>query len=873
MKKTPLKRLTLATLLLGLALSALGCATTTTTTTTAAATEAVIPQISDPDAVFYQSLSGFTVTYGELFQEFKINDGLTQLLLMVDEALFSTYLAEVTADEIAQKREYLLYGTNDAEEIAAFTEDEVAGFEEDYANNMFLLGYEGAEEDYIRLICAKENYAIEAMQDADNAAQSWYVGEKTIAQYYESSYYQDVTAIKIRFVSAEDAKAALRSRNLVSYHGKLREYTGTVPIENMPSFAFDETNTAVMTDAEILSAFIDIYNEVYGAFRTPIASQATVADLQANPDLQIGYLDLKEVQTSLATYVFDTLGNFEDSASGSDWYTYSPVQYAGDSDTANYLILKVSDDNDKADLSGFEPEDDDLSALITPAVYDEIAQILLKTNRDASGTVSTIVSRFREAHDFEILDYYLGLDYQMLYSAYIPTKTGDATLIAKYDSVSLTADNLLTYVMNKNAPFYVMYAGQMEIAMNDYYPLVYCAGATLTCEMDPVLNHSDKIIEHQDTLAELKTNFEESYYAYYYSWLQWLYLAYGVTSEEEMITRYYIKSTLQPYIIYEDLRSDDWALLSGYLQGLIGEFFDNYFDLYVETLTITVDRDEDGAADDYEAFVASQSDPVAYAALKGRFEAAIRTYLSVEGNTLSGLAKAYTKALRSDATWGEFRRFGLQLAYKDVSGTTSTTYVSAKSGETDEDLLAAMTDAYVEYLLPANFGLDSLLYSGTVENASGITFLSVEPGSNFDRPSAQFENLQDNEGNWLCSEGIDNDSDLPNLSQLKLYCEYRFDQMVYGTDSESVEETYGVVIPKIPTSVLSAMTAYFETVHDSMYVIGYLNIIVTEKLQTGTFQNGNPAYGTFQDADIKADLARIGALYHEQVFGDYDPAE
>lgn len=873
MKKTPLKRLTLATLLVGVALAALGCSKTTTTTTTAAATEALIPQISDPDAVFYQSQSGFTVTYGELFHEFKVNDGLTQLLLLVDEALFSSRMAAVTADEIAEKRDYLVYGTTDPDEIAAFTEDEVAGFETDYANNMFLLGYEGSEEQYIRLICAKENYALEAMQDADNATQSWYVGEKTIADYYESSYYQDVTAIKIRFANAEDAKSVLRERNLVSYRGNLRKYTGTVPIENMPSFAFDDTNTAVMTDAEILSAFIDIYNEVYGDFRTPIAAGATVSDLEGNPDLQINYLDLKEIQLSLATYMFDTLGNFADAASGTAWYTYSPVQYAGDSDTANYLILKVSDDNDKVDLSDFNAANDDLVTLIGQAVYNEIADLLLQTNLDGSGTVTTIISRFREEHDFEVLDYYMGLDYQMLYSTYVPTETGDATIIGKYDAVSITADNLLTYVMNKNAPFYAMYAGQMQFAMQEYYPLVYCAGSTTDCELDPAKNTSEKITEHKDTLAELKTGFEESYYAYYYEWLQWLYLAYGVTSEDEMITRYYIKSTLQPYIIYDDIRSDDWALLTGYLQGLIGEFFDNYFDLYVETLTVTVDRDENGIADDYDAFVAGQTDPIAFAALEARFEAAIRTYLAVDGNTLSGLAKAYNKALRTDLTWGEFRRFGLQLAYKDVSGTTSTTYVSAKANETDEELLAGMAAAYAEYLLPANIDLDSLLYSGTVKNVSGLAFLSVEPGSNFDRPSAKFTNTQDNDGNWLYSEGIDNDSDLPNLAQLKLYCEYRFDQMVYGSDAETVEETYGIVIPKIPTSVLAAMTAYFETVHNSMYVIGYLNLIVTEKLQTGTFQNGNPAYGTFQDADIKADLARIGALYHEQVFGDYDPAE
>lgn len=875
MKKTLARRLMLSAMIAAVAFAVLGCKDTTTATTTATTATTTIGQIPGPsnmNEIFFQG-DGFSVTYGDFYQEFKINDGLNLLLMMIDEILFSTYAQAVTAEEIEEKIQYLTFGLLTDEQIAALTEAERQDYLDTYQNNMFLLGFEGNEEAYVRMLCGKENFAREAMVDSAYSAQTWYIGEEDVAAYYKDYYYQDVTAIKIRCVNEEDAKNVLRAFNLVSYQGKLRLYTGTLPIDQVPSFGFNDSNTRDLTDDELLAAFLGMYNLVYGDFRTPIETDSTLAELMAIPELKVAYTDAFTVQSDMAKFLFGTLAAFDDPAATKLSYSYVPASFPGANDTSAYLILKLNDPNGaKANLSGFDAKTQDLLSFISQEEYDEIVERLMVKNEETSGTLSKIIGAKRAQHNFKVLDYYLGLDYQMAYSGYTPVNEGSASIVATMDGAQITADQLIVYAMERNATLYSMYAAQMPYAMNHYFPLVYCTDSGIGCEFNLDLNRSEKIKDHLATLAELKTSFEESYYSRYYQWNQWLFLAYGVTSEAEMVRNYYVKSTLQPYIIYDGIRENEWELLADYLSGLIQEYYDGYFDLFADKLSITVDRDEDGTADVYADFLADFEDRTAYDALIERFATAIRTYLSAaETNSFTTLIRTYNKALRSDPTWGEFKRYGLILSQTDLSGTTSTTYLSAKEAGMENALIEALAAAYQEYLTTENLQKTSLLYSGLVETAEGPAFLQCEKGSNFERPSALFANIKNSQDAWVYSEGVDNTEAFPSLQQLKLYCEYRFDQMVYGNDAAEVLENYGVVLPKLPASLIEAMDAYFAPIHDSMYVIGYLNIIVADRLAEGTYVNSVPAFCNQSDAELKLRLSRIRAIYHDQVFGDYEP--
>ncbi|MBN2504708.1 MAG: hypothetical protein JXB20_05125, partial [Bacilli bacterium] len=222
MKKTMLLMMTVMA-----GFSVVACKDNTTTVPTSdiiTETNAVIPQLTNPDAVFYQS-EDFSLTYGELYAEMKINDGLTQLLNMVDSQLLATEISAVTAEEIANKKNFLTYGTDDPDEIADISLENKADYEEFYEQNLVLAGYEDDEDDYLRLVVAKDNYALAAMKDAANSEETWFVGPSTIANYYSNTYREALSSLKIRFMSETEAKDVMKSLNLVGSLGKLYRYT------------------------------------------------------------------------------------------------------------------------------------------------------------------------------------------------------------------------------------------------------------------------------------------------------------------------------------------------------------------------------------------------------------------------------------------------------------------------------------------------------------------------------------------------------------------------------------------------------------------------------------------------------------------------
>jgi hypothetical protein len=853
----------IAFLMMLVGLSVLGCKEKTTVLT--GTNGAVIPQLSNPDAIFFQG-ANYGVTYNDVYEEFKSNDGINQLLFMVDAVLFESYITSVTAEEIVNKIKVLKYNTDDDTKIAAFSEDELADAEEVYNQNMLLLGYAADPEVYVRMVVAKEKFAAAQMKDIANKDKSWYVGESTIATYYTNTYFEDLSAIKIRFYGETDAKNVMRALNLVSLNGTLRRYTGTKPIEEVASSSFNETNTAVLTNDELVVAFIQMYNLVYGTYRSTVSEAANLQSLKEIDDLKHNYIETRDTQLNLAKFMFQTLASYEEAVAGtakSLFYTYAPVKYAGANDSSYYMILKL-DGNDKVDLSSFNAETQDLATLIGADVYAKIEQTMIRKNLETTGFVSERIANYRTLKNFELYDYYLGIDYKAIDTTYELNEIGDERLVASFDGHSITADELLTFALNKNGALYVLYAAQMAVVMDRHFADVYCVGQT-TCQFDLSKNSSTKLTDHATTLAQLKKSFEASYYIYYYTFEEYIYLAYGAKSEQEMIGKYYVKSTLQPYVIYDEITKNNWTLLADYLYDLISDYYDNYFSLKVEYLKIYVDRDENGAADNYDDFLNALVDTTAHETLLAGFETAIRTYLETSTNTYTSLISAYNKAKRDDATWGLYKQYGFHLMTENLNELTYLTTVN----KFQDSLIEGFANAYDEYRLEANVAKASHYYSQLVQAKEGMFLLLVKPGTNFEKPSAKFEMTYDNDNKPLYTVGIENENAKPTLEQLKIYAEYRFYEIVYGTGS-TVGQTYGITVPVIPTSVTTAIEAYFTDLHDSMYVVGFLNIIIADDLITGNFVNSISAYCNLSDAEIKAALLAIRGIYFDQVFSGYD---
>ena len=187
-----------------------------------------LPKLSDPDGIFYERTDAqgnviYSITNQELFDEIKGNDGIDQLLYLIDSYLLQDYVTVVTEAEIANKLKDLTYGTDDDEAIAELEADAREEYETSFAQSMILAGYQGHEADYARIVLAREAY-VRYMVDTTGD-----ITDMEVAARHVSSYFEDIKAIKIRFMSSAEATTVLRHFNLVTFSStSMREYLGFV---------------------------------------------------------------------------------------------------------------------------------------------------------------------------------------------------------------------------------------------------------------------------------------------------------------------------------------------------------------------------------------------------------------------------------------------------------------------------------------------------------------------------------------------------------------------------------------------------------------------------------------------------------------------
>ncbi|MBI9009137.1 MAG: hypothetical protein JEZ05_03825 [Tenericutes bacterium] len=858
------KKMMIAFLALFLGLSVISCGGEDTTTEETP-NESETPTLSNPDKVFI-STDDYTVTYGELFNEVKINDGLNQLLNLVDTDMISSYLSAVTNTDIDNRILELTYGTSDADEIADITDEEKVFLEKSYADSMYLLGYttETTERNYVKLVVARENYAVAQMIDSDNVDEAWYAGPESVAEYYDVNYNYDINTIKIRFISEADAKAVLRSFNLVSKSGALKLYTGTTPLEEVPSSQLNDTNTATLTDAELLTKFIELYNYIYGAYRDVVATDATLETLLANEDLTQEYDVLAEANSSLSTFIYDSLGTYSDFTTGENdlaYYTYEPVKYYSSSDTSYYMILNLAK-TEKADVEDFEGTEADLVALIGQEIYDEMEQEIIDLNLSSSSFTANRMAELRAENDFDIYDYYLGMDYSMTYSEFEINEEGHSTMIASYSDAEISADDLFSYAFNINAPLYTIYAVQSKAVVAAHYEDIYCPDSEV-CEYDVLENTSEVMLEHKDAYLSLEEQFNSSYYASYYTFDEYLYLAYGVKTYEEMLFDYYVTSTLQPFVIYDAITENNHDLLN-YLMELSQPYYDNYFSLNVEHILIYLDRDENGSPDDYAKFYESLDDATVFDQKLADFELAIRTYLDDSDNTMASLVKEFKAAKRDNVTWGEFKVYGFYLLTESLGELTYTDSVSTY----ETPFVDTLIDMYQLYNLEANENEEFLLADSLTETSYGLHLIKVEKGTDFEKPSALFTMTYDDDLEPEYLPGVANATDELTFAQLQIWSDYRF--TVIAASTGDLEAIYGLTQPEMPASLLDAIETYFQTLYDSTFVIGYLNNIVVNQLYDAEFDNEYAAYVDFTEANFQSKLAAIEAIYIYQIYVELD---
>ncbi|MBN2877673.1 MAG: hypothetical protein JXL85_08495 [Bacilli bacterium] len=735
-------------------------------------------------------------------------------------------------------------------------------------------------------------------------------------------------------------------------------YTAIEDVTNVTS-----NNSTALTEEEILVKYIEMYNYVYGVYRDTLPSNMSAAELAttSNESIHFNYDDTSALDSSVATYMFDTL-----SIANDERYSLSPESING----YYYLVYKLTE-TPKEDVMStiwnyLEPlvviptviggdielptttyydgtitwtsgdatviANDgtvtlpavDTSVTMTykitvlgktytntiqvtvlasgeteavttpnwtevplqtimndPSAYSYLYDKLLNDfvyGTNASDNIDGYLQSLRADLNFQIFDHYVGLDYTALDSSFVTNAKGDKAILASFDStltsdepLIITADDYLEFALTKNAALYTLYASQYkELLYSTFYTDIFGT------QKDLVKNNAPAMTDIYTSLDNAK-----SYYTYmvnmyaqyglsygYTSFADYAYNQYGTKTELELM-QYFVSARLQPYLIDEVLTDVD--ILTA-IQSTVQEYYDNYFSLSVNQLLVYLDFNEDGTPDNFYDYKdeLTVDQETTFSELQARLEQAIDEY----DGTFSELIDEYNSATREDATWGEFKQNGFFMLteYLDaVDSNDSSVYhsltYSGTYGVKDTyvpEFVDALIALYQEYQLPQNYDKTEM-YSPTVETEFGLHIILATQGDDFDKPSCAFTEEDSTDPQYTV--GSENASKAPSMEQMQLYALYKFYSTAYDLTDDTIEATYGITVPNLPTDVQNALDVYVGDILNGFYVIGTINVAVSDRISNGEFVTN--AYTTDNNAVLMDMLTQISDIYFTAVYGDY----
>ncbi len=739
-------------------LAAVGCSLIT-----ADATE---PTLSNGDDV-YLTMDDLTITNSQLWEVMKNVDGLSFLIDFVDRILLEEELKDVTLEEINKEITLLTYLTSNEELIAEIQADPELNQEkiDTFVNNLVILGFDPNNADDLRAFTevgiAKTKIAKEYMLNAtgDNV---YTLTDTELESYYDSLTYGDACAIEIRFESDAEASLVFDHFNLVpNFNSGIGKYTDQlIDIKDVPSdeFILDE-NTDQLTEDEVFEQFVLIYN-----YMNPWKIQIPVdisQDDYCNDFSDIATYSYSEMidernpedpVIGLASYIFRTLSlDIEDEDALR--YSYSP-QEVGD---AHLYIYKVAQDSSVA----FE----DLTVEALLELKSDIIDVIL-----TGEVIDRIIDTIYEDVEFDIYDPYLGLKYEFE----IGTKfdnDGSKTLVAKIGDVEITADELFAFMENRIGTFYSIELAKTELVLtSSAYAIMFGD------DHDYLNSNNDTMIANRDKLRTMKSTFAGDGYSSYnlssseYTWHEFMYLAFNVKTESELIEQLFIMQDLQTRTIFPTL---DYASVEDYILNVSEE----YFSLNAEHLLIYVDFDLDFAPDDFTEFLEglSTQEMIDYEAIKVDFDSLLFSKVN-DDMTFDEIVDEYEDSLMDDLSneWAKFKQFGFKIMTQNLTSQESLNNVNSQDFDsTFADSLKRIYDAYVIEKSNSIEDITEYLDTQITESSFGIHLILATEGSAFELFSAAYDPLDDTI-TGVFTVGSENDSDIPNEQQILIYNGIKF---------------------------------------------------------------------------------------------------
>jgi len=377
-----------------------------------------IPTIDNPQEVVYERTDEngdviYTITKQELYEEMKRNNGINQLLFMIDESFLTDYLDDVTQAEIDEKLQFLKYQTNDQAVIDAYDDETKANFEENFERSMILSGYhDGGEEGYARILIAREKFVMDQIVANDD------ITENDVATYYINSYFEDIQAIRLRFLNKVDAINVLQAFNLGAVDDQLATYLG---------YAFIDESLVYGDDDAIVEAQITIDTYYFDVNDNILDDQGDVAYTYAS-DV---YLDDDD-----NTYTLDENGNLVDDEENivvENTLIFDTEDDALAHKEANTTYFTVEQNGDVIeiyDLDGvlvYTLEDEVLYDDQDQDVTDSVDLRINKEFKDIEDVQEFTENNTSPLTDEEVLSYYLQM-YNYIYGEYRDTLGTDLSV-------------------------------------------------------------------------------------------------------------------------------------------------------------------------------------------------------------------------------------------------------------------------------------------------------------------------------------------------------------------------------------------------------------------------------------------------------------
>lgn len=738
------------------------------------------PTLTNPDAVF-ATVGDIEITNEDWYDVAKNADGITQLLNMVDELILSDTIDNVTQDEIDETLLELKYGTKNQEEIDALSAFELERALQNYDDLILISGFdpedEASVERFVKLVIARENTVISQLNASSD------ITDDVLETYYTSTNKGELQAVVLRFHSLQEMNAILEMNNLVlGFEDGIGLYEGDTPIEDVASDEFTETNTRTLSDQEILTFFLEIY-EYITPYQPSVPSFISISEL-AEFDLEMfgyDYTDMTEEGASagseaFANYLFDTL------RASDNVYSTSSREIE-----ANRILAFVLEDTDATFY-------EDLSAAELEANKEAYIESLLSQAR-----LETEMAAYRESLGFEMYDTLLASQYEQGVQVDALGNSNNDSLIAVIDGNEIAVDDFFEYMANRVGALYALDLIRDQVLLESaIFEDLYGT------DRDLFDNSSDAMVDFREQVRADKVNFSNGAYAQFgfspdqYTWEEFLQAGYGFDSEYEYLLALSLGDVRSQYMI-DQLNFD---LMMTYVEDAT----ENYLSLNVEQLLLYVDMDNDFEPDDFEEYFASldEAEQASINAALANFEDIAEDAIDND-ESLTDIVTAFNEALRSedveDDDYSEYARLknlGFYILIEDLSAEESITYQSAKSYVVE--FLDALIDFYQMYQEAENVDLDELLYDQVVRTQFGLHILLGTPGSDFEKPTGTF-----------------------TASDLEAYVTYLAENR--QLDEASIEAD---LIFEFGEEVYQALTAFYDPLDELFFGSNYFNGLFIE---------------------------------------------